>query len=179
MKFKLIILFLLLSNIGYSQEGKSTRLANGYTLPVGVPINNVFVLIGNPPSLWMCNNSPTCTQNSHWIQISSLTSVALTVPTWLTVTGSPLTANGTLVVTAATGQTSHQVVGTCGTGTTFAPCALVAGDLPTIPLSGLAYTPATIVGDIGSAYGTVSIGTNLTLSGGVLSASGGSGTVTT
>jgi len=60
----------------------------------------------------------------------TVTSVALTVPAWLTVGGSPVTTSGTLAVTAATGQTSHQVIGTCGAATSFGPCALVAGDLP-------------------------------------------------
>ena len=60
----------------------------------------------------------------------TVTSVGQTVPSWLTVTGSPVTTNGTLAVTPTSGQTSHQVIGTCGAGTTFGPCALVAGDLP-------------------------------------------------
>lgn len=59
-------------------------------------------------------------------------SVALTAPTWLAVSGSPVTNSGTLAITAATSQTSHQVIGTCGTATSFAPCALVAGDIPTL-----------------------------------------------
>ncbi len=62
----------------------------------------------------------------------SVTSVALTMPAWLTVGGSPVTTSGTLAVTATTAQTSHQVIGTCGTFTTFAPCSLVAGDIPTL-----------------------------------------------
>jgi hypothetical protein len=62
-----------------------------------------------------------------------ISSVGLTVPAWLTVSGSPLTTNGTLAVTAQTGQASHQVIGTCGSATTFGPCALVAGDIPTLP----------------------------------------------
>lgn len=62
-----------------------------------------------------------------------LSSVGLTMPTWLGVSNSPLTSNGTIAVTAATGQTSHQVIGTCGTATSFAPCALVAGDIPSLP----------------------------------------------
>jgi hypothetical protein len=60
----------------------------------------------------------------------TVTSVGLTVPSWLTVTGSPVTTSGTLAVSPTAAQTSHQVIGTCGTATTFAPCALVAGDLP-------------------------------------------------
>ena len=60
----------------------------------------------------------------------TVTSVGQTVPSWLTVSGSPVTTNGTLAITPATGQTSHQVIGTCGSATSFAPCSLVAGDFP-------------------------------------------------
>lgn len=67
----------------------------------------------------------------------TVTSVALTVPTWLTVAGSPITGSGTLAVTATTGQTSGRVIGTCDTATTFAPCSLVLSDLPTAVVSGL------------------------------------------
>jgi hypothetical protein len=35
----------------------------------------------------------------------------------------------------ANSQTSHQVIGTCGSGTSFAPCSLLPGDLPSIPLA--------------------------------------------
>jgi hypothetical protein len=63
--------------------------------------------------------------------IGTVTSVALTVPSWLTVAGSPVTTAGTFAVTAATGQASHQVIGTCGSATSFAPCSLTTSDLPT------------------------------------------------
>ena len=61
-----------------------------------------------------------------------VSSVGLSVPSWLTVTGSPVTTSGTLAVAPTTGQTTHQVIGTCGSATTFGPCALVAGDIPTL-----------------------------------------------
>jgi hypothetical protein len=75
----------------------------------------------------------TAVASSNWVKISSsgsVVSVGLTAPGWLTVGGSPVTISGTLAITAATGQTSHQVIGTCNAATSFAPCALVAGDLP-------------------------------------------------
>src|ERR1019366_5145972 len=50
---------------------------------------------------------------------------------WLTCTIS----GGALTLGAATGQTPHRVIGTCGSATSFAPCSLVAGDLPSIPLA--------------------------------------------
>ena len=65
----------------------------------------------------------------------SVTSVGLSAPSWFTVSSSPITTSGTIAIAAATGQTSHQVIGTCGSAATFGPCALVAGDLPMISLS--------------------------------------------
>jgi hypothetical protein len=61
----------------------------------------------------------------------TVTSVILTTPSWLTVTGSPITTSGTLAVTPTVAQAAHQVIATCGAGSTFAPCLLVAGDLGT------------------------------------------------
>jgi hypothetical protein len=72
--------------------------------------------------------------------IGTVTSVALTMPSWFSVSGSPDTSSGTFAVTAATGQTSHQVIGTCGTATSFAPCALVSADLPTALQNGTTAT---------------------------------------
>lgn len=75
----------------------------------------------------------------------TVTSVALTAPSWLTVTGSPVTTNGTLGIAATPGQASHQVIGTCGATTSFAPCALTSSDLPAIALPN---TPLTTNGDV-------------------------------
>lgn len=91
----------------------------------------------------------------------SVTSVGLTLPSWLTVAGTPITTSGTFTVTPTTAQTSHQVIGTCGAATTFAPCALIPGDLPTAT---------------GSTQGIVQPdGTSITISGGIISAVGGGG----
>jgi hypothetical protein len=48
----------------------------------------------------------------------TVTSVALTVPSWLSVAGSPIVNSGTLAITAASGQSTHQVIGT-GATTSF------------------------------------------------------------
>lgn len=72
----------------------------------------------------------------------SVTSVGMTVPSWLSVSGSPITGAGTLGVTAATGQASHNVLGTCGTATSVALCPLQVADLPTnYPYTSLAGAP--------------------------------------
>ena len=55
---------------------------------------------------------------------------------WLTCSmGSSTTVTPVLALSATTGQTSHHVLGTCGSAISFAPCSLVADDLPSIPLS--------------------------------------------
>lgn len=59
----------------------------------------------------------------------TVTSVGLTTPSWLSVSGGPITTTGTLAVTAATGQTSHQVLGTFG-GTSVTLGSLTGADLP-------------------------------------------------
>lgn len=63
---------------------------------------------------------------------NGVTSAGLTMPSWLSVLNSPLTAGGTINVIPATGQTSGRVIGTCGSSTSFAPCALVPSDIPTL-----------------------------------------------
>jgi hypothetical protein len=59
----------------------------------------------------------------------SVTSVGLSAPSWLTVSGSPVTSSGTLTLAGATGLTAHQVIGT-GTAGTLAPLSLTLSDLP-------------------------------------------------
>lgn len=62
----------------------------------------------------------------------TVTSVALTTPSWLTVSGSPVTAAGTLAVTATTGQTANQFLATPNGSTGAVGLrAIVLADLPT------------------------------------------------
>jgi len=100
----------------------------------GVPTR--FATPGN--GTWCFNVSSGATT---WVTCpgagGGISSIGLTAPSWLSVTGSPLTVNGTLAIAAATAQTPHQVIGTCGTATSFGPCALVAADIPAIPESGV------------------------------------------
>ena len=57
------------------------------------------------------------------------------LPNWLTSSVATPTTTPTLTVSVATAQTSHEVIGTCGNATSFAPCALVGGDIPAINLA--------------------------------------------
>lgn len=68
----------------------------------------------------------------------TVTSVGMTVPSWLTVSGSPVTTSGTLAVTATSGQTQNQVLATPdGSSGAVSLRALVAADIPAIAESGV------------------------------------------
>jgi hypothetical protein len=71
----------------------------------------------------------TCTFTGTSPGIGSIT---WAIPAWLTASPSSISASGTQTFSPTTAQTSHQVIGTCGSATTFGPCALVAADLPTV-----------------------------------------------
>lgn len=98
--------------------------------PAGACLNQIAMqynfINGN---FWGC-------KNSVWTQVSgggggTVTSVSFpTIPAWLTAAVATPTTTPAISVTATTGQTSHQVIGTCNAATTFGPCTLVAGDLP-------------------------------------------------
>jgi len=66
----------------------------------------------------------------------TVTSVALTTPSWLSVAGSPVTTSGTLAVTATTGQTANSFLATPD-GSTGAVSlrTITLNDIPTIPLA--------------------------------------------
>lgn len=63
----------------------------------------------------------------------TVTSVGLSIPSWLSVSGSPVTTSGTLAVTAATGQTANQFLATPNGSTGAVGLrAIVAADIPTL-----------------------------------------------
>jgi hypothetical protein len=62
----------------------------------------------------------------------TVTSVSGSGPSWLTWNIATPTTTPAITLSPTTGQTSHQVIGTCNAATTFSPCALVASDLPTL-----------------------------------------------
>jgi hypothetical protein len=66
----------------------------------------------------------------------TVTSVAMTLPSWLSVAGSPITTSGTLAVTATTGQTANQFLATPNGSTGAVGLrAIVGADLPAINLA--------------------------------------------
>jgi hypothetical protein len=92
----------------------------------------------------------------------SVTSVALTVPSWLSVSGSPVTTSGTLAITATTGETANQFLATPNGSTGAVGLrTITAADLP------LATT---------GAFGAVKPdGTTITISGGVITSTSSGG----
>lgn len=69
----------------------------------------------------------------------TVTSVGLTVPSWETVSGSPVTSSGTLAITAATGQTANQFLATPNGSTGAVSLRAIAGaDVPPINLASTA-----------------------------------------
>lgn len=118
-------------------------------MPAGVGVLLIYdgtawetMTIGNPPSGGIGG---------------TVTSVGMSSLSWITISGSPVTTSGTFTAAPATGQTSHQVIGTCGSATTFTPCSLVQGDLPatSAPLASPTFTGA-------PAAPTATAGTNTT-----------------
>ena len=88
-------------------------------------VNGAFTFTGAGVSC----TSTTCTFTGSGSGIGSIT---WAIPSWLTASPTTISASGTQTFSATTGQTSHQVIGTCGSATTFGPCALVAADIPTL-----------------------------------------------
>ena len=81
-----------------------------------------------------------CTATNTWTlsaasSSGTVTSVSAFCLPWLTCPVSTATTTPALAIGVANSQTSHQVIGTCGSATSFAPCSLVAGDLPSISLT--------------------------------------------
>ena len=107
-------------------------------------------------------------------------SFATSMPSWLSGTAS-VALGGTLTLSAAPGQASHQVLGTCGTAGSFAPCSLQPGDIPTLNQSTTG-TAANVTGVVARANGglnSATAGTGLLRDGTTPSASELSGDATT
>jgi len=73
--------------------------------------------------------------SNQWVPATlpsgTVTSVGLSVPAWLSVAGSPITASGTLAVTAASGQTANQFLATPnGASGALSVRAIAPADLP-------------------------------------------------
>ena len=110
-------------------------LPNGWLAGTVIPSS---CKTGQDPAFYNTSTSILyeCLGNSYVTSVGpgtgTVTSVGLATPGYYAVSGSPVTTNGTLTVASATGLTSHQVIGTCGTATTIGLCGLVAADIPSL-----------------------------------------------
>lgn len=122
----------------------------------------------------------------------TVTSVAVTLPSWLTVSGSPITSAGILAVTAAPSQPAGQVLATPALATGAVGLrALVATDIPPVNLAGAGNGGVFGVlpianGGTGTQTPSLIGGTNCTVTGAwpnqtvnCTAPAGGTGTVTT
>jgi hypothetical protein len=86
--------------------------------------------------------------DGSWATVSgsgTVTSVAMTVPAWLSVSGSPITGTGTLAITSAGSLTQNWVLATPnGSSGVLAPRALVAADIPTLGVSTVSFSATPI-----------------------------------
>lgn len=109
----------------------------GASLPVTCSVGQQYFVTtpGAAYGLNVCTATNTWTAQSGASGSGTVTSVSASCLPWLTCPVSTATTTPALAIGAANSQTSHQVIGTCGNLTAFAPCSLVAGDLPSIPLA--------------------------------------------
>jgi hypothetical protein len=85
----------------------------------------------------------------------TVTSVGVTVPSWLVSTGGPVTASGTIAITSATQPGSQVLASPVGTSGTLSVRSLVASDLPAVPLAtGVSGVLPAVLGGTGEA-GTI------------------------
>lgn len=125
-----------LNNVGL---GGTVQLPYVTVAPSGscTIINQVQTLINGSGALvnYGCSPSSGTSCPCTWVQVTGsgggVTSVAMTLPSWLSVSGSPITTSGTLAVSAATGQTQNRVLASPnGSSGALSVRALVAADLP-------------------------------------------------
>ena len=106
----------------------------------------------------------------------SVTSVAMTAPSWLTVAGSPITSTGTLAVSGTSEPANEFLATPNGSSGAVSPRAIVAADIPTLNQSTTG-TAANVTGVVATANGGT--GLNASSSTGVPGFSSGTVTIST
>lgn len=180
MKRLLHFLTSLLLALALAAPLRAEKTINDY--PAVVPAS------GDKLLLWDVSTSTTGTLTLSGLQTflgsasGTVTSVAMTVPNWLTIAGTPITTSGTLAVTATGGLAGNRFLATPdGLAGALSPRAIVNTDLPA-DLSLTSFTGNTVTADtlITTAGGVVgikdaggfSLGLTSTNSGGTLLANG-------
>ncbi len=131
-----LLLLLILSFPAFGQYNR--QITYYQTDPSGMCTPTVNMWLNWPEGkLWQCQGPSTTVNSGTWTLLSSsspaVSSVSwASVPSWLTATVATATTTPALTLAPTTGQTSHRFIGTCNAATTFAPCAIVPGDVPTL-----------------------------------------------
>jgi hypothetical protein len=105
---------------------KVNNLATGLTPPVTT--GNTKMVVTDANGQLSFANMPSGS--------GTVTSIGITVPSWLSVSGSPVTNSGTIALSAATGQTPNQFLATPnGSSGAVGLRSIVAGDIPALDAS--------------------------------------------
>lgn len=142
-----------------------------------IPNGAQSIIVGTSTVTGTCPSGQVLTNNAGVVGCvaagsGTVTSVALTLPSWLTISGSPITTSGTLAITGTSEPANEVLASPNGSSGAMAPRALVAADI-----SGLA---ATLASGTSAVTGSCTNGFVLYNNAGTLgcTAGGGSGTVT-
>lgn len=137
------------------------RVGESYFQTDAVPgLNNWYCTAAGYPGTWTNGNSGGS---------GTVTSLSASCQAWLACPIATPTTTPALTIGAATGQTSHQVIGTCGSATSFAPCSLTSAELPLSAMgtiTGGTWNGSVLAGQYGGT-GVANTGFTLTLGGDV------------
>src|SRR5579863_3515122 len=143
--FFLFFLFVLAAANGLAQPGSVYYVTSA---PSGAcnAYDGLQVVISTG-GLYVCKSGTWFAAASGGGGSSTVTTISGSGPSWLTWTISNPTTTPAISLAPTTGETSHQVIGTCNAATIFAPCALVAGDLPSTAVTPGSYTSTNLTVD--------------------------------
>lgn len=144
--------FLLPNTAPITGQLLDVQAVNGNNVFLGwVSAGTESISLGQILQSGATTNQTIIWNGTAWVPSSALpgegtvTSVAVTVPAWLAVSGSPITTAGTIAITSAPSLTANWVLATPnGSAGVLAPRALVANDIPSLPyLSNSTQLPVT------------------------------------
>jgi hypothetical protein len=148
--------------------GLATVVHSGATLPVGAPANSIFVLTTGTPTIYICNNSPSCTSSGQWVTASGSTGYVNVALSNL----SGVAVNTALYAAVSTNMTISGYLGTSGNnptnvyvlgGNSYAGSTQTPGSVyiePGTPAN-VSATPGNINLLGAAGYGTTGLGSNI------------------